>query len=91
MPSNDELERRGIAPLENEADLSQSSIPSMAHPLRAVTKGTSLPTNLQSALETSDRLRCYRRSPRHGVFAGTQTIGRLTTLSCLWQRAAIGE
>ena len=31
MSSNDEVERRGVAPAQNEADLSQSSIPSLAH------------------------------------------------------------
>jgi plasmid stabilization system protein ParE len=38
-----------------------------------------LPFNLQGALETSDHLSYHRRSPRHGVSADTQTIGRLTT------------
>src|SRR5271170_686291 len=30
MASNDEVERRGVAPTSNEADLSQSSTPSLA-------------------------------------------------------------
>jgi hypothetical protein len=31
QPSNDEVERHGVAPPSNEADLSPSSIPSLAH------------------------------------------------------------
>ena len=42
-------------------------------------KYNGIPSDLQGALEIGDRLRYYRRSPRHGVFAGTQTIGGLTT------------
>src|SRR5580658_7800961 len=35
MPANDEVERRAVAPRSSEVDLSQSSIPSLAHRRRA--------------------------------------------------------
>ena len=34
MRSNDEVERRGVAPTTNEADLSKSSTPSLAQRIR---------------------------------------------------------